>query len=236
MKRYLSFQWHITDECDQRCKHCYIFSEDERKKPDAMTWEQMQDVVDNCCDMCEMYDHLPYFYLTGGDPILPTGDVFACRRVQDSKVGNVFEDRLADVWVCEMEAYRDYRAFKKCSRCELLAWCRGCPAVAGGAHGDFYGAPSVCVVFAQKDFLYSVPDAFCCAENMVLMAEELGISSCIAARGEETSDSEAGAALLREWGVPDHYIARCFVLLGYVDGDHPGGKPRKAGRYKIVEG
>ena len=27
MKQYFSFQWHITDECDQRCKHCYIFSE-----------------------------------------------------------------------------------------------------------------------------------------------------------------------------------------------------------------
>lgn len=24
--QYFSFQWHITDECDQRCKHCYIFS------------------------------------------------------------------------------------------------------------------------------------------------------------------------------------------------------------------
>lgn len=25
MKEYFAFQWHITDECDQRCKHCYIF-------------------------------------------------------------------------------------------------------------------------------------------------------------------------------------------------------------------
>lgn len=100
----------------------------------------------------------------------------------------------------------------------------------------FYGAPSVCVVFAQKNFLYSIPDAFCCAENMVLMATELGISSCIVARGEETFDNEIGTAMLREWGVPENYIARCFVLLGYVDGEYPGEKPRKAGRSKIVEG
>lgn len=100
----------------------------------------------------------------------------------------------------------------------------------------FYGAPSVCIVFAQKDFLYSIPDAFCCAENMVLMAAELGISSCIVARGEETFASEEGAAMLREWGVPENYIARCFVLLGYVNGAYPGEKPRKAGRSKIVEG
>lgn len=24
---YFAFQWHITDSCDQRCEHCYIFSE-----------------------------------------------------------------------------------------------------------------------------------------------------------------------------------------------------------------
>ncbi len=40
---YFSFQWHITDACDQRCKHCYIFSEDTRKHLDSMTWEQMSD-------------------------------------------------------------------------------------------------------------------------------------------------------------------------------------------------
>lgn len=100
----------------------------------------------------------------------------------------------------------------------------------------FYGAPTVCIVFAQKNFLYSIPDAFCCAENMVLMASELGISSCIVARGEETFDSDIGAALLREWDIPENYIARCFVLLGYADSEYPCGKPRKAGRSKIVEG
>ena len=99
----------------------------------------------------------------------------------------------------------------------------------------FYGAPSVCVVFAIKNFLYSIPDAFCCAENMVLMATELGISSCIIARGEETFDNEIGAALLREWNIPENYIARCFVLLGYCQGEYPKEKPRKESRGRIIE-
>ena len=76
--------------------------------------------------------------------ILPTGDLFACRRVQNSKVGNVLEDRIADVWVCQMEQYRDYSKFEKCSRCELLGWCRGCPAVASGRGGNFYAADPQC--------------------------------------------------------------------------------------------
>ena len=339
MKQYFSFQWHITDDCDQRCKHCYIFSENTCKHLDSMNWEQMQETFYNCLDFCEVHHRLPYFYITGGDPILhpdfwhllgllkqygipftilgnpfhlndavcqrlknygcekyqlsidglrethdwfrkpgsfdttlekigcinragirsvvmttvsgknidevpgiidavvgaganvfafarycptseekdtgiaplryrqllsdcdkkfkeyeaagcstyfnkkdhlwtlyeyetgmfkipegvedgiiyggcncgnchltilPTGDVYACRRVQNSKVGNVFEDRLADVWVCQMEQYRDYTRFAKCSKCELLAFCRGCPAVASGKTGDFYAADPQC--------------------------------------------------------------------------------------------
>lgn len=99
----------------------------------------------------------------------------------------------------------------------------------------FYGAPSVCIVFAQKNFLYSIPDAFCAAENMVLQATELGISSCIIARGEETFDNDYGATLLKNWGVPENYIARCFVILGYIDGEQPHAKPISTNRSKIIE-
>ena len=351
MKQYFSFQWHITDECDQRCKHCYIFSGDPCRKLDSMTWKQMEDTFYNCLDFCEVYGRLPYFYLTGGDPILhpdfwrllelfherhvpftimgnpfhlndqicrelktlgcqkyqlsldglrethdwfrkpgsfdctlekigcinragirsvimttvskqnrmevpgiidaavkagvnvfafsryvpsggeldtsmtpkeyrkllamcdrkfkeyeaegcetyfnkkdhlwtlyeyetgafqipasacdgliyggcncgnchitilPTGDIYACRRVADSKVGNIFEDRLADVWITSMEAYRNYDAFSKCSRCKLLPFCRGCPAVAKGYTGDFYGDDPQCWASEENGLL--MPD------------------------------------------------------------------------------
>lgn len=89
------------------------------------------------------------------------------------------------------------------------------------AKSGFYGAPTVCVIFGPKNFLYSIPDAFCCAENMVLAATRLGLASCIVARGEETFDNEIGAAFLKEWQIPENYIARCFVLLGYCEGDYP---------------
>ena len=70
MKQYFSFQWHITDDCDQRCKHCYIFSEDNCKKLDSMNWDQMNKTFDNCMEFCRTYGRSPYFYITGGDPIL----------------------------------------------------------------------------------------------------------------------------------------------------------------------
>ena len=338
MKQYFSFQWHITDACDQRCKHCYIFSENNCKRIDSMNYDQMLNTFYNCLDFCEMNNRIPYFYITGGDPILhpcfwkllalfkehsikftilgnpfhltdeiclrlkelgcekyqlsidgtkethdwfrkpgsfnttldkiqcinkagmksvvmttvsninidqvldimdivvkanvsiyafarycptseekdnpipplryrqlledcdqrmqeykalgystrftkkdhlwtlyeyeigrfkipeamshmiydgchcgnchltilPNGDLYACRRVQNSKVGNVLIDRITDVWVCEMEKYREYQKFKKCSQCKLWAFCRGCPAVASGKNGNFYSADPQC--------------------------------------------------------------------------------------------
>ena len=99
----------------------------------------------------------------------------------------------------------------------------------------FYGAPTVCIIFGAKNFLYSIPDAFCCAQNMVLEAANLGIASCIIARGEETFDNEIGRALLKEWSIPDTDTVRCFVILGYCDGEYPKVKPRKDNRFLIID-
>ena len=337
MKEYFSFQWHITDSCDQRCEHCYIFAEDNNIPLTEMSWDNIQLVLDNCVEMCDRLDRAPYFYITGGDPILhkdfwlllellkaqgipfsimgnpfhltdevcnrlkscgceryqlsidglrethdgirkpgsfdttlekiatlnkagirsvvmttvsatniaeipalvdlvvehgvnvfafarycptgpdkdtnvasdeyrglldtcwskfgqykdsgtvfnlkdhlwtlylhekglftipsglddgmiydgcncginhltisPTGDIYACRRM-DSIVGNVFTDRLADVFMSDkMDRYRNYAGFEKCSKCELMRFCRGCPAVSYGYTGNSYSADPQC--------------------------------------------------------------------------------------------
>lgn len=72
--------------------------------------------------------------------ILPIEHVYACRWIQNSKVRNIFNDWLADIWVCQMEQYHAYAKFEKCSKCELLAYCHGCPAVTSGRNGNFYAA------------------------------------------------------------------------------------------------
>ena len=98
----------------------------------------------------------------------------------------------------------------------------------------FYDAPTVVAVFCQKNFAFRVADAFCMAENMILQATELGISSCIISRGEETFANDEGQKLLKEWDIPENYSAVCFVILGYIDGEQPQTKPRKANRIKII--
>ena len=334
---YFAFQWHITDSCDQRCQHCYIFSENKHFKLKEMSWTEMEHVFGNCLDMCQKASRLPYFYITGGDPILhsrfwdlmqllksrdipftilgnpfhltdevcrklktygceryqlsidglrdthdairkpgsfditlkkikclreagircaimttvsgtnkdeipgiintvvehkadvfafarycptsaeksahltpleyrdvletcwqkfelykdsgtsfnlkdhlwtlflhekglfkipeglqedmmydgcncgnchltilPEGDIYACRRFE-SKVGNVFSEKLYDVFTGDsMDNLRDYGRFQKCSACELLRFCRGCPAVSYGYTGNFYAPDPQC--------------------------------------------------------------------------------------------
>ena len=66
---YFAVQWHITDECDQRCKHCYIFSEGHPAMIE-MSWERLVAVLGNVERMCLRMNRRPYLYITGGDPIL----------------------------------------------------------------------------------------------------------------------------------------------------------------------
>jgi len=70
MADFFAFQWHILDDCDQRCKHCYIFSEDNNKELVTMSYDEMECILDNCLEMCEKTNRTPYFSITGGDPIL----------------------------------------------------------------------------------------------------------------------------------------------------------------------
>ncbi|WP_094606014.1 Putative mycofactocin radical SAM maturase MftC [Sporomusa silvacetica DSM 10669] len=70
MEQYFAFQWHITDSCDQRCQHCYIFSENHNISLQEMSYQDIQSVLDNCMEMCSKLKRIPYFYITGGDPLL----------------------------------------------------------------------------------------------------------------------------------------------------------------------
>ena len=68
--QYFAYQFHITDECDQRCEHCYIFAEDHHKKILEISLDHAKEIIENCERMCVQMDRKPYFYITGGDPIL----------------------------------------------------------------------------------------------------------------------------------------------------------------------
>lgn len=69
MQEYFAFQWHITDECDQRCKHCYLFAEGHGPLIET-PWERLVSTLANVERMSAKMNRTPYLYVTGGDPIL----------------------------------------------------------------------------------------------------------------------------------------------------------------------
>jgi len=96
----------------------------------------------------------------------------------------------------------------------------------------FYDAPTVITLFAPKNFLFSAEDCAVAAENMMLVADSLGVGSCYIGQGWTTFADPYGQEVLRHWNIRTDYYAVMQLLLGYPrEGDeHPTPKVRKDGR------
>ncbi len=102
----------------------------------------------------------------------------------------------------------------------------------------FYSAPALGIVCIKRNSyttVNAVGSAFCCAQNMVLEAFDLGVSSCIVGRAEATFRVPEMQALLDEWGLDPEYCPVVFVCLGYINGEYPKIKARNEGRTLYIE-
>lgn len=91
----------------------------------------------------------------------------------------------------------------------------------------FYGAPTLVVVFANKNIRTHVQDGSAVISNIIHAAYGLGVDSCWIHRAKETFDTEFGRALMEKWGLGENYVGVGNVILGYRDGDLLQPKPRK---------
>ncbi len=67
MKDQFHIQWHITNLCNLRCKHCY--QEDFSKSKD-LDWSGLKRISDNILSTMEEWDQTACIHLTGGEPLL----------------------------------------------------------------------------------------------------------------------------------------------------------------------
>lgn len=108
------------------------------------------------------------------------------------------------------------------------------PSIADDPHilNAFYDAPTVITLFGPKNFLFTADDCAVACENMMLMADSLGIGSCYTGQGWLAFEDSYGQEKLKEWNIPDNYYAHMQLLMGYPrkDDTHPNEKPRKEGR------
>jgi len=102
-------------------------------------------------------------------------------------------------------------------------------AVLGTPDKDpFYGAPTVIVVLADTSRPTWIEDGSLVMGNLMNAAWAVGIGSCWINRAKELFDMPEGKALLRKWGLPETLRGVGNCILGYIDGEVPVPKPRKA--------
>ncbi len=79
----------------------------------------------------------------------------------------------------------------------------------------FYGATTVIIVLADKNWPTHVYDGSLVMGNLLNAAYSLGIGSCWIHRAKEEFDSDEGKALLKEWGIEGEYEGIGHCILGY---------------------
>lgn len=100
-------------------------------------------------------------------------------------------------------------------------------AVLGKDFDPYYGAPTIILVFADKTKSTPVEDGSLALGNLFNAAHSLGLGSCWIHRAREMFESEEGKALLKRWGIENHYVGVGACSLGYPDGEIPAPAPRK---------
>ena len=60
-------QWHITNLCNLRCRHCY---QDDFSRKDDLDWPELKTICDNILNTLEAWGRTACIHLTGGEPLL----------------------------------------------------------------------------------------------------------------------------------------------------------------------
>ena len=101
-------------------------------------------------------------------------------------------------------------------------------AVMGADTDPFYGAPTVLVVLADPAVRTYIHDGALVMGNLMNAAHAVGVDSCYIFRAKEVFETEEGKAMLRTWGIPDHFVGIGNCILGYrEEGGVKPASPRK---------
>lgn len=73
-KEAFTLQWHITERCNLRCKHCYQ-NEDYIKREFSL--EEKKEIIDELVLFCKKIEKNPRIAFTGGEPFLVKDELFS---------------------------------------------------------------------------------------------------------------------------------------------------------------
>lgn len=84
-----------------------------------------------------------------------------------------------------------------------------------GAH-PFYGAPTVCIVFADSRISTHLEDGSLVMGNLLNAACSVGVASCWIHRAREEFEMPEGKALMKKWGIDENFVGIGHCILGYA--------------------
>lgn len=92
-----SMQYHLTVECDQYCKHCYMFDDKTyaNQKNNPMKFDEIIKLIDEYLNFVKKMKSHPYVVIIGGDPLLspllwPLLEYLSKKKVPVSIAGNSY--------------------------------------------------------------------------------------------------------------------------------------------------
>lgn len=111
------FQWHITNICNNRCKHCY--HEDYDKK-NELSRKHLLQVADRIEDALEKWDFYTNLSITGGEPFTRKEDLFALLHYLENHCKRIsFYDILTNGTLIGDEDISALKAYKKLRRIQV---------------------------------------------------------------------------------------------------------------------
>ncbi len=108
-------------------------------------------------------------------------------------------------------------------------------AVLGVDSNPYYGAPTIVLVFAPRDWSNSVQDGSLVLGNMMNAAHAIGLGSCWINRERQMFDTEEGRALMRQFGLPDGLMGIGSISLGYPAAAPMPAAPRKEDYIRVIK-
>ena len=94
-----------------------------------------------------------------------------------------------------------------------------------GEEYNFYKSPVQIIVSYKRDEKHAFLDGSAAMQNMLLMAQNLGLGSCWINQIRECCDEPEVRELLTSYGVPKDHIVICSAAIGYIEKETPA-KPR----------
>ena len=207
------FQWHITNVCNNRCKHCYHADYDRNNE---MSLDQLIEIADQIEDSLEKWDFYCSMSVTGGEPFTRKDDLFVLLSyIEDNCERIDHYDILTNGTLINDDDISKLKKYKKLRRIQVSM--EGPTAVSHDAvrgDGDFIRVTNAIRKLKEKGFVLSVMTTLT-RNNMSLIPELIDLLGDLGVDyfALERFMPEGQGASNKEWTISKEETKKMFKFM-----------------------